>query len=127
MYNLNEKVKIFIKRYLKRLKIILLYCFQYIVILNYGNYANIVNKASKYTWRKNIKKSVLNILLLFSKELVIRYFLGLLQRYLLLYDMCNYFFNFFYAFNISGMIQPKEEKSIVITPWTEITRRHTNV
>ena len=32
-----------------------------------------------------------------------------------------------YAFNISGTIQPKEDKSIVITPWTEITRRHTNI
>ena len=29
---------------------------------------------------------------------------------------------FFYAFNISGTIQPKEDKSIIITPWTEITR-----
>ena len=34
-------------------------------------------------------------------------------------------FNVF--FNISGTIQPKEDKSIVITPWTEITRRHTNI
>ena len=47
--NLNEKVKIFIKRYLKGLRIILLYCFQYIVILNYGNYVKIVNKTAKYT------------------------------------------------------------------------------
>ena len=39
----------------------------------------------------------------------------------------NFVFNFFYAFNISGTIQPQEDKSIVITPWTEITRRHTNI
>ena len=57
MYNLKETVKNFINRYLKRLRIILLYCFQYIVILNYGNYAKIVNKTAKYTRRK--KKSIL--------------------------------------------------------------------
>ena len=49
MYNLNEKVLIFIKRHLKWLRIIQLYCFKYIVILNYGNYAKIVNKTAKYT------------------------------------------------------------------------------
>ena len=32
-----------------------------------------------------------------------------------------------YAFNISGTIQPKEDKSIIITPCTEITRRHTHI
>ena len=33
---------------------------------------------------------------------------------------------FFICFLISqGRLQPKEDKSIVITPWTEITRRHT--
>ena len=41
----NLKFKI----HLKGLRIILLYCFQYIVILNYGNYAKIVNKTAKYT------------------------------------------------------------------------------
>ena len=44
-----KNYKIFIKRHLKGLRIILLYCFQYIVILNYGNYAKIVNKTAKYT------------------------------------------------------------------------------
>ena len=39
----------------------------------------------------------------------------------------KFLFYFFYAFNISGTIQPKEDKSIIITPWTEITRRHTNI
>ena len=34
---------------------------------------------------------------------------------------------FFILFNISGTIQAKEDKSIIITPWTEITRRHTNI
>ena len=36
-------------------------------------------------------------------------------------------FIIFLCFNISGMIQPKEDKSIIITPWTEITRGHTNI
>ena len=49
MYNLNEKVNIFIKRHLKVLRNILLYCFRYIVTLNYGNYAKIVYKTAKYT------------------------------------------------------------------------------
>ena len=31
------------------------------------------------------------------------------------------------VFSISGAIQPKEDKSIIITPWTENTRRHTNI
>ena len=34
---------------------------------------------------------------------------------------------FVMLFNISGTIQPKEDKSIIIARWSEITRRHTNI
>ena len=30
-------------------------------------------------------------------------------------------------FNISGTIQPKEDKSIINTPWTAMTRRHRHI